>query len=166
MCHEKWEKLFIYNRNNSTSWEISWLREQSLKLNHHTTSPFLRIWYTTTYSNKWLGMLMAVHYNDKVHGQSGLRVLRFPGSGIWVPCRHGWIFMAAQVWHGMLQVLALGHSFEQLVWQEWLEPGSSGLPVLQVKQVWAAFTVKVGAVEVVLLRSSVYLEPAVWQWFH
>ena len=41
---------------------------------------------------------MAVHHDNKVHGQSGSRVLRFPGSGIWVPCRHGWIFMAAQVW--------------------------------------------------------------------
>ena len=63
--------------------------------------------------------------------------------------------MAAQMWHGMSQVLALGHSFEQLVWQEWLDPDSSGLPVLQVQQVWAACTVQVGAVQVVPLRSGV-----------
>ena len=75
---------------------------------------------------------MVVHYNNKVHGQSGLIILKFPGLGIWVPCGHGQIFMAAQVWHGMSQTLVPGHSFEQLVWQEQLEPGSSGLPVLQV----------------------------------
>ena len=49
-------------------------------------------------------------------------VLRFPESGILVPCGHGQIFMAAQVWHGMSQALVLGHSFEQVVWQEQLEP--------------------------------------------
>ena len=97
---------------------------------------------------------MVVHYNNKVCGQSGLRVLRFPGSGIWVPCRHGQIFVAAQVWHGMSQALVPGHSFEQLVWQEQLDPGSSGLPVLQVQQVWAACTVQVVAVQVVPLRSG------------
>ena len=97
--------------------------------------------------------------NDKVHGQSGLIVLRFPRSGVWVPCGHSQIFMAAQVWHGMSQALGLGHSFEQLMWQEQLEPGSSGLPVLQVQQVWAACAVQVGAVQVVLLRSSVCLVP-------
>ena len=95
---------------------------------------------------------MVAHYNDKVHEQSGMIVLRFPGSGIWVPCGHSWIFVAAQVWHGMSQALAPGHSFEQLVWQEWLEPDSSGLPVLQV---WAACAVQVGLVQVVPLRSSV-----------
>ena len=63
--------------------------------------------------------------------------------------------MAAQVWHGMSQALVLGHSFEQLVWQEQLEPGSSGLPVLQVQWMWAACTVQVGAMQVVLLRSGV-----------
>ena len=73
-----------------------------------------------------------VHYDNKVHGQSGSKVLRFPGSGIWVPCRHGWIFLAVQVWHEMSQMLVPGDSFEQLVWQEQLEPVSSGLPVLQV----------------------------------
>ena len=52
----------------------------------------------------------------KVYGQSGSIVLRFPESGILVPCGYGQIFMAAQVWHGMSQALALGHSFEQLVW--------------------------------------------------
>ena len=59
---------------------------------------------------------MVVHYNNKVHGQSGLIVLRFPGSGILVPCGHGWIFMATREWHEMSQALVLGHSFEQLAW--------------------------------------------------
>ena len=98
---------------------------------------------------------MAVHYNNKVHGQSGSKVLRFPGSGVLVPCRHGQIFVAAQVWHGMSQTLAPRHSFEQLVWQEQLGLGSSGLPLLQVQQVWAAYTVQVVAVQVVPLKSSV-----------
>ena len=72
-----------------------------------------------------------------------------------MPYGHGQIFVAAQVWHGMSQVLVPGYSFEQLVWQEWLEPGLSGLPVLQLQQVWAAYAEQVGAVQVVLLRSSV-----------
>ena len=67
--------------------------------------------------------------DNKVCGQSGSIVFRFHGSGILVPCRHGWIFMVAQVWHGMSQALPLGCSFEQLVWQEQLEPGLSGLLV-------------------------------------
>ena len=74
--------------------------------------------------------------------------------------------MVAQVWHGMLQALVPGHSFEQLAWQEQLEPGSSGLLVLQVQQMWAAYVVQVGAMQVVLLRSGVLLEPAVWQFCH
>ena len=41
----------------------------------------------------------------KVHGQSGAKVLRFPGSGILVACRHHQIFMAAQVWHEMSQMV-------------------------------------------------------------
>ena len=81
---------------------------------------------------------MAAHCKNKVHGQSRSIVPRFPGSGILVPCGHGWIFVAAQVWHGMMQALVLGHSLEQLVCQEQLEPGSSGLLVLQVQQMWAA----------------------------
>ena len=98
---------------------------------------------------------MVACYNSKVHGQSESRVLRLPGSGTWVPCRHGWIFMAAQVWHGMSHALVLGHSFEQLMWQEQLGPGSSGLLVLQVQWKWAACTVQVGAMQVVPLRSGV-----------
>ena len=47
-----------------------------------------------------------------------------------MPCGHGQIFVAAQVWHGMLQALVPGHSLEQVAWQEQLEPGTSGLPVL------------------------------------
>ena len=90
----------------------------------------------------------------KVHGQSGWTVPRFPGSGILVPCRHGWIFMAAEVWHGMSQTLVPGHSSEQLAWWGQLEPVSSGLPVLQVQQMWAACMVQVGVMQVVPLRSG------------
>ena len=79
-----------------------------------------------------------------VHRQSESIVPRFPGSGILVPCRHSCIFMVAQVWHGMSQALVLGHSSEQLAWQEQLGPVSSGLPVLQVQWVWAACVVQVG----------------------
>ena len=68
---------------------------------------------------------------------------------------HSQIFMAAQVLHRMSEALVLGHSFEQLAWQEQLEPGSSGLPVLQVQWIWAACIVQVGVMQVVLLRSSV-----------
>ena len=109
---------------------------------------------------------MVVHYKNKVHGQSRSTVPRFPGSGILVPCWHGLIFVAAQVWHGMLQSLVLGHSFEQLAWQEQLEPVSSGLPVMQVQQMWAACMVQVWAMQIVLLRSSVLSEPTVWQLCH
>ena len=63
--------------------------------------------------------------------------------------------MAAQVWHGMLQALVLGYSFEQLVWEEQMEPDSSGLPVLQVQWMWAACAAQVVAVQVVPLRSGV-----------
>ena len=118
------------------------------------------------YNKYWLGMYTAVHYDNKVCGQSRSIVPRFPWSGILVPCRHGWIFVAAQVWHGMSQALVPGHSFEQLVWQEQLEPGSSGLPVLQVQQMWVACVVQVGAMQVVPLRSGVLSEPAAWQLCH
>ena len=111
-------------------------------------------------------MYAAVHYDNKVHGQSRLKILRFPGSGIGVPCGHGQIFAAVQMWHEMSQTLVPGHSFEQLAWQEQLGLGSSGLPVLQVQQVWAAYAGQVVVVQVVLLRSSVKLEPAVWQLCH
>ena len=111
-------------------------------------------------------MYAAVHYSNKVHGQSGSTVPRSPGSGILVPCKHSQIFVAAQVWHGMLQALVPGHSSEQLGWQEQLEPVSSGLPVLQVQHMWAACMVQVGVMQVVSLRSSVWLEPPVWQLCH
>ena len=55
---------------------------------------------------------MVVHYDNKVHEQSGSIVPKSPGSSILVPCGHGQIFMAAQVWHGMLQALVPGCSFE------------------------------------------------------
>ena len=83
------------------------------------------------------------HIAIKVHGWSGSTVPRSPGLGILVPCGHGQIFMAAQVWHGMSQTLVLGHSSGQLVWQEQLESVSSELPVLQVQQMWAACMVQV-----------------------
>ena len=111
-------------------------------------------------------MYAVVHYDNKVCGQSGLIVPRFPGSGVLVPCRHGWIFVAAQVWHGILQALVLGHSYEQLAWQGQLEPVSSGLLVMQVQQVCTACVVQVGVMQVVPLRSGVLSEPAVWQLCH
>ena len=88
---------------------------------------------------------------NKVHGQSRSTVPRSLGSGILVPYGHGQIFVAAQVWHGMSQTLVLGHSSEELVWQEQMEPVSSGLPVLQVQQMLAACMVQVGVMQVVLL---------------
>ena len=90
----------------------------------------------------------------KVHGQSRSTVPRSPGSGVLVPDKHGQIFVAAQVWHGMSQTLVPGHSSEQLAWQGQLEPVSSGLPVLQVQQMWATCMVQVGVMQVVLLRNS------------
>ena len=83
-----------------------------------------------------------------------------------MPCGHGQIFKAAQVWHEMSQTLVLGHSFEQVVWQEQLGLGSPGLPVWQVQQVWAAYAVQVLVVQAVLLKSAAWLEPAVWQLCH
>ena len=94
------------------------------------------------------------HIVIKVLGQSRSTVPRSPGSGVLVPCRHSQIFVAAQVWHGMSQTLVPGHSSEQLVWQEQLESVSSGLPVLQVQQIWAACMVQVGVMQVVPLRRS------------
>ena len=58
------------------------------------------------------------------------------------------IFVAVQVWYGMSQTLELGHSFEQLAWQGQLGLGLSGLPVLQVQQVWDAYAMQVGVVQV------------------
>ena len=63
------------------------------------TSPFLRLSYMVIYYDKLLGMYVAVHNKNKVHGQSRSTVPRSPGSGVLVPCGHGWIFMAAQLWH-------------------------------------------------------------------
>ena len=96
------------------------------------------------YYDNLLGMYAAVHYKNRVHGQSRSTVPRSPGSGILVPCGHSQIFMAAQVWHWMSQTLVPGHSSEQLAWPEHLEPVSLGLPVLQVQQMWAACVVQVG----------------------
>ena len=111
-------------------------------------------------------MYVVAHDKNKVCGQSRSIVPRSPGSGILVPCGHSQIFVATQVWHGMLQALVPGHSSEQLVWQEQLEPVSSGLLVLQVQQMWAACKVQVGVMQVVLLRSGVLSGPAVWQLCH
>ena len=90
----------------------------------------------------------------KVHGQSGSTVPRSLGSGILVPCGHGQIFVAAQVWHGVSQTSVPGQSSGQLAWQEQLEPVSSELPVVQVQQMWAACMVQVWVMQVVLLRSG------------
>ena len=83
-----------------------------------------------------------------------------------MPCGHSQIFVAAQEWHEVLQTLVLGHSFGQLAWQGQLGLDSSGLPVLQVQQMWASYAVQVVAVQVVPLRSIVKLESAVWQLCH
>ena len=105
---------------------------------NHMTSPFLRLSYMMIYYDNLLGMYAVVHYNNRVCGQSRSTVPRSPGSDILVSCGHSQIFVAAQVWHGMLQALVPGNSSEQLAWQEQLGPVSSGLPVLQVQQMWAA----------------------------
>ena len=84
------------------------------------------------YYNNLLGMYVAAHHKNKVRGWSGSIVPRSPGSGILVPCGHGQVFGAAQVWHGMLQALVPGYSSEQLAWQEQLGPVSSRLLVVQV----------------------------------
>ena len=118
------------------------------------------------YYDNLLGMYAAAHYDNKVHEHSWSTVPRSPGSGILVLCGHGWIFVAAQVWHGMSQASVPGHSSEQLTWQEQLEPVSSGLLVVQVQQVWAACMVQVGVMQVVPLWSGVSREPAVWQLCH
>ena len=101
---------------------------------------------------------MVACYRNKVHGQSGSIVLRSPGSGVLVPCCTGVAWDVTDI--------GAGAFFEQLAWQGQLGLGSSGLPVLQVKQVWAAYAVQVVAVQVVLLRSIVKLEPGVWQLCH
>ena len=93
----------------------------------------MAIYYTIYWGCGWQ------HIAIKVHGQSGSTVPRSPGSGILVPCGHSWIFVAAQVWHGMSQTLVLGHSSELLAWWGQLEPVSSGLPLLQVQEMWAAW---------------------------
>ena len=131
----------------------------------HTTSPFLRIYYMMIYYMICWGC-MWWHIAIKVCGQSGSTVPRSLGSGILVPCRHGKIFVAAQVWHGMSQTLVPAHSSEQLAWQEQLEPVSPELPVLQVQQMWTACMVQVRVMQVVPLRSSGWTEPVVWQWCH
>ena len=151
MCYEMQEHIFIYTVKEldwSTGLLLHW--EQFLKLNAIIQHPpfwdydmaILRMIY---WGCGWQCIVI------KVHGQSGSTVPRSPGSGILVPCRHGWIFVAEQVWHGMLQTLVLGNSSEQLVWQEQLEPLSA---VLQVQQMWAAYVVQVGVMQVVPLRSG------------
>ena len=118
------------------------------------------------YYNDLLGMYAVAHYKNRVRGQSGSTVPRSPGSGILVPCGHSQIFLAVQVWHGMSQASVPGHSSEQLAWQEQLKPVSSGLPVVQVQQMWTACVVQVGVMQVVPLRSGVLLEPVGWHLCH
>ena len=154
--------FFLYCKlelDSSTSLSVGALFIRS----DHTTSPFLRIYYTTIYYTVGWGCVWW-HIAIKVRGQSGSTVPRSLGSGILVPCGHSQIFVAAQVWHGMSQTSMLGHSSRLLVWQEQLEPVSSGLPVLQVQQMWAACMVQVWVMQVVPLRSGVL--PAVWQGCH
>ena len=152
LCYEMREHVFIY----TTKWSNQLTEGAALK-----TKCDLIIWHppfwdydTVIYYDKLLGMYAVMHYNNRVHGQSGSTVPRSPGSGILVPCGHGQIFMAAQVWHGMSQTLVSGHSSEQLAWHRQLEPVSSGLLVLRVQQMWAACVVQVGVMQVVMLRSG------------
>ena len=151
----------------TANWDNQLIKGSVLKTKgDHMTSPFLRIYYMVIYYDNLLGMCVVEHYKNMVHGQSGSIVPRSPGSRILGPCGHGQIFRAAWVWHGMLQALVLGHSSEQLAWQEQLGPVSSGLPVLQVQQMWATCVVQVQVMQVVPLWSRVMTEPAVWQWCH
>ena len=112
-----------------------------------------------------MGIDMEVHYENKVHGQSGSKVLKIS----WI--RHlgamqAWpdLHEPAQLWHWMLQALVVGHSFEQLVWQ-----GTAGAWFI-----WDAGVVgaagcglhalcRWGWCRLCWLRSVVKLEPAVWQ---
>ena len=111
-------------------------------------------------------MWMAAHYENKVRGQSGSMVPRFPGSGILVPCRHSQIFGAAQVWLGMSQTLVPG----AFLWAAGVA-GMAGAWFIWVAGVAGAAGVGCihcagGVVQVVLLRSIVEAEPAVWQLCH
>ena len=125
------------------------------------TSPFLRIYYMMIYYTICWGC-MWWHTAVKVCRQSGSTVPRSLGSGILVPCRHHWIFMAAQVWHGMSQMLVPGHSSGQLAWQEQLEPVLSVLLVVHVQQMWAACMVQVWVMQSVLLRSGASMWGSMW----
>ena len=65
--------IYMYSKT-----EVSWLRDQSLKWSMIMQHPPFWEYETLQFnSNKWLGMYTAAHYNNKVCGQSGLRVLRF-----------------------------------------------------------------------------------------
>ena len=104
-------------------------------------------------------MYVVAHYDNKVPGQSRSIVPRFPGSGILVPCGHGWIFVAAQVWHEMSQTLVPGHSLNS-----WHGRDSWGLFHLghwccRCSGGGLCVLCQVGPMQVVVLRSSVWLEP-------
>ena len=79
------------------------------------------------------------------------------------PDLHG----AAQVWHGMSQTLVPGHSSEQLVMA-----GTAGACFIWIAGVAGAAVVDcmhgagVGAMQVVPLRSGVWLELVVWKLCH
>ena len=162
MCYKMWE--IIARQDNQLTkgaalkTKCDTIRSYNIPLSKNIIHSSLNITVT--------GMYAVAHYDNKVCGQSGSIIPRSPRSGILVPCGHCQIFIAAQVWHGMSQALVSGHSTDQLVWQEQLEPVSSGLPVLQVQQVLAACMVQVEVMQVVLLKSGVLSEPAVWQLCH
>ena len=152
---EMWEPIYMYHKielDSSTSLSVGALLRSKQNDSIIWHPPFWDYDTAILYTIYWGCMQWCI--TIKVHGQSGSTVPRSPGSGILVPCGHGQIFMAAQVWHGMSQTLVPGHSFEQLAWQGQLEPVSSELPVLQVQQMWAACMVQVQVMQVVLLRSS------------
>ena len=150
--HGRWDA-------GNTMWTAKWanqLIEGSVlksKWHDHATSPFLRI-YDTADHYKLLGMYAAVHYDTRSVDSLGQQFLDLLDQASWCHVGMGQIFEAAQVWHGTSQTLVLGHSSEQLAWQEQLEPVSSGLPVLQVQQMWAACMVQVQVMQFVPLRSD------------
>ena len=162
-CDTRRGNPYIYRKklDSSTGLSVGAL-PKSKAIRSYDIPPSEIIFYSNLLRNYWGCMWQCI--TIKVHGQSGSTVPRSLGSGILVPCRHGQIFVAAQVWHGMSQTLVLGHSSEPLVWQEQWEPASSVLPVLQVQERWAACMVQMWVVQAVLLRSGVL--PAVWQGCH
>ena len=89
MCYETQEPVYIFlycelELDSSTSLSVGALFIRS----DHTTSPFLRIYYTMIYYTVGWGCVWR-RIAIKVRGQSGSTVPRSLGSGVLVPCGHG-----------------------------------------------------------------------------